>query len=185
MVSTISAFEGCTSMYGRAKLQIEQAALALGATVVRPGLVFGGEAGGALGPIRRIVSRSRIVPLVGGGRQRLHLVHRDDLCQLLLRAMESKPGSAPLPITAASQQSFSLREIVGTLASTQDRRVVFLPLSWRLIWTCLKIGEMVGLPMRLGSDSLQSLMNPPRHLSLEEAPLGVRLRPFSAEPAGG
>jgi nucleoside-diphosphate-sugar epimerase len=185
LVSTVSAFEGCQSLYGRSKLKIEQVAQALGATVVRPGLVFGGDAGGALLPLRRLVARSRVVPLVVGGHQQLHLVHREDLCQLLLRAIESGPAASRVPITAASKQAFTLREIMETLAASQGRRVVFAPVSWRLIWACLKFAEVVGLPLRLGSDSLRSLLHPPAHLRVEEAPLGVRLRSFSAESAAG
>src|ERR1700734_2525745 len=40
-VSTTAAFPGARSMYGRAKLEIEQIALDLGAVVIRCGLVWG------------------------------------------------------------------------------------------------------------------------------------------------
>src|SRR5260221_840336 len=41
-ISSMSAFPGCVSNYGKAKLEIEAAALELGGAVVRPGLVHGG-----------------------------------------------------------------------------------------------------------------------------------------------
>src|SRR5207253_1039840 len=44
-ISTISAFEGCRSLYGRAKLEIEKIALDCGALVIRPGLVYGSGPG--------------------------------------------------------------------------------------------------------------------------------------------
>lgn len=44
-LSSISAYDGCRSVYGRAKLDIEKMALDSGALVVRPGLVFGSEPG--------------------------------------------------------------------------------------------------------------------------------------------
>src|SRR2546423_1287959 len=37
-ISTISAFEGCKSLYGQAKLEIERIAARHGALVIRPGL---------------------------------------------------------------------------------------------------------------------------------------------------
>jgi len=45
-VSSISAFHGCRSLYGKAKLEIEQVAQVHGAQVIRPGLVYGPGAGG-------------------------------------------------------------------------------------------------------------------------------------------
>ena len=45
VISSISAYDGCRSLYGKAKLEIEKIALANGALVVRPGLVYGGGAG--------------------------------------------------------------------------------------------------------------------------------------------
>ncbi len=40
-ISSISAFEGCRSLYGKAKMETEKSALSLGATVLRPGLILG------------------------------------------------------------------------------------------------------------------------------------------------
>jgi nucleoside-diphosphate-sugar epimerase len=41
VLSSISAFDGCRSMYGKAKLSIERAAADVDAFIVRPGLVYG------------------------------------------------------------------------------------------------------------------------------------------------
>ena len=48
-ISSISAFDGCRSLYGKAKLEIEKIALAQGALVIRPGLVYGDDSGGMFG----------------------------------------------------------------------------------------------------------------------------------------
>jgi nucleoside-diphosphate-sugar epimerase len=77
-ISSISAFHGCRSMYGRAKLEIEQIALSLGAIVIRPGLVYGNSPGGIFGGLVRQVKGHRCVLLPGGGEQ-LPLVHDRDL----------------------------------------------------------------------------------------------------------
>lgn len=44
-ISSISAYDGCRSLYGQAKLEIEKIALEHGALVIRPGLVYGGGPG--------------------------------------------------------------------------------------------------------------------------------------------
>ncbi len=48
-LSSISAYDGCRSLYGRVKLEIEKIALDQGALVIRPGLVYGGGRGGMFG----------------------------------------------------------------------------------------------------------------------------------------
>ena len=65
VMSTISAFEGCRSDYGKAKLEIEAAARAAGALVVRSGLVWADgppSGGGMFGSLARSVGAS-MVPL--------------------------------------------------------------------------------------------------------------------------
>src|SRR5258708_37167895 len=67
VMSTISAFEGSRSVYGKAKLEIEAAALAAGALVVRSGLVWADgppSGGGMFGSLSRSVNGG-LVPLVG------------------------------------------------------------------------------------------------------------------------
>jgi len=84
-LSSISAFEGCRSLYGKAKLEIEKVAADLGATIIRPGLVYGSERpGGMYGSLQRVVARFPIMPLIGSGKHLQYLVHEDDLCELLL-----------------------------------------------------------------------------------------------------
>ena len=78
-ISTVSAFEGCKSLYGKAKLEIEREALKLGAVVVRPGLIYGDQPGAMMGALAKAVQRSSIVPIIGNGKQLLYLVHEDDL----------------------------------------------------------------------------------------------------------
>ncbi len=78
-ISSISAFDGCRSLYGKAKLEIEKFALANGALVVRPGLVYGGVAGGMFGKLAQQVSKSAIIPMIGNGSQIQFLVHNEDL----------------------------------------------------------------------------------------------------------
>ena len=62
-ISSISAFDGCRSLYGRAKLEIEKIALDCGALVIRPGLVYGEGAGGMFGKLVAQMKKSSVIPL--------------------------------------------------------------------------------------------------------------------------
>jgi len=59
-ISSISAYEGCRSLYGKAKLAIEKVADALGAVVIRPGLIYGDRPAGMFGRLVRQVEQARV-----------------------------------------------------------------------------------------------------------------------------
>ena len=160
-ISSLSAFAGCRSNYGRAKLAIEQRAKALELIIVRPGLVYGGpDAGGMMGALKRALSLpAPLLPMVGTGRQPMLLVHEDDLGQLLVTLCREPHVPIARPIMAANEQVWQFRDILRSLARQAHRNVLFVPLSWRLIWCVLKTAERLGLRLRLRSDSLMGLMN--------------------------
>ena len=73
LISTLSAFAGCRSLYGQAKLEIEALARSIGAFVIRPGLVYSDNPGGMFGRLVRQVRGARFVPIIWGGRQAQYL----------------------------------------------------------------------------------------------------------------
>jgi nucleoside-diphosphate-sugar epimerase len=163
LISTLSAFDGCRSFYGKAKLAIEEIAVRFGAARVRPGLVWGDQPGGTLGALERVVSITPIVPLVGDGHYLQYLSHEEDLCRAV-RKLCSDPQAGGLgPIIAASERPLTLRKILETLAERRAKKVSFIriPQSW--ILAALRGVEMVGLRAPFRSDSLISLMNQNPH----------------------
>src|SRR5271170_2876708 len=78
-ISSISAFDGCRSLYGKAKLEIEKIALDCGALVIRPGLVYGNDSGGMFGKLSAQIRKSSMIPMIGDGSQIQFLVHNGDL----------------------------------------------------------------------------------------------------------
>jgi nucleoside-diphosphate-sugar epimerase len=66
VISTMSAFPGCVSLYGKAKLAIEEKARGAGAAVLRPGLIYGAAAGAMFGRLVTQVRNTRTLPLIGG-----------------------------------------------------------------------------------------------------------------------
>jgi nucleoside-diphosphate-sugar epimerase len=159
LISTLSAFDGCRSLYGKAKLAIEEIAARFGATRVRPGLVWGDQPGGTFGALESVVSVTPIVPLVGSGRYRQYLSHEEDLCRAI-RILCSHPRAGSLePITAAAERPLTLREILETLAERRAKKVSFIPVPESWILAALRGVEMAGLRMAFRSDGLISLMN--------------------------
>ena len=180
-ISSISAFTGCRSLYGQAKLAIEKIALDHGALVLRPGLVHGDDAGGMFGRLAAQIQNSTIVPLIGGGRQIQFLVHADDLAGFAENFAAGKIEIAPQILTAAHPQPWPFKELLLEVARRQDKKINFLPVPWRLVWCGLKTAEVCGLKLNFRSDSLVSLMhqNPAPDFSANEK-IGLACRPFRA-----
>jgi nucleoside-diphosphate-sugar epimerase len=163
LISTLSAFDGCRSLYGRAKLAIEEIGAGFGAARVRPGLVWGNEPGGTLGALGRVVGATPVVPLVGDGHYLQYLAHEDDLGRLV-EALFRHPGAGRLPpVTAAAEKPLTLRRILEALAERRAKKVSFLrvPEAWTL--AALRGLEMARIRTGFRSDSLISLMNQNPH----------------------
>jgi nucleoside-diphosphate-sugar epimerase len=181
-ISSMSAFEGCKSLYGRAKLEIESRAKSCNVFLVRPGLIYGDHPGGIFDNLVHQTGHSFAIPLIGGGRQVLCLTHQDDLCEVILQHAIGETPASPEPVTAAHEQGWAFRSILEGLALAQGRRPRFVPVPWQLAWLLIKGGEVCHLPLPFRSDSLVSLMNQNLHPSFElTRRLGLKFRPFQPE----
>jgi nucleoside-diphosphate-sugar epimerase len=183
LVSTVAAFPGARSHYGRAKLEIEHAALAAGAAVVRPGLVWGPRGAAMFGALQRAVARLPVVPLPVPDGLQLRLVHEDDLALLVERLLHSWPQGSGKLLVAASLQTLAFGELLSSLAPRTGRRARFVRLPWRAAWLGLRTLEAAGARPPFRSDSLVSLV------AIDDDPLaratdraeryGVQFRPYA------
>ena len=178
-ISTISAFTGCRSDYGRAKLQVEGETLRLGGSVVRPGLVYGQTPGAMVQALTKAVTALPVVPLIGSGRQLQYLAHEDDLAALVASLLEAGHPVVDTPVIAANEHPLTFREILARLAAAHGRRARLVPVPWRLIWAGLRAAETLGLRPGFRSDSVVSLVNQdPQPDFAMTRKLGARFRAF-------
>ncbi len=179
-ISTISAFDGCKSLYGKAKLEIEKIAFDQGALVIRPGLVYGDDSGGMFGKLTAQVQKSSLIPLIGDGSQIQFLVHQEDLCAFIEKVAAGKIEISPRILTAANAEPWPFKNLLSAIASRQDKKIKLMPLPWRLVWIGIKSAEVCGLRLNFRSDSLVSLMhqNPAPDFSAN-AEVGLVCRPFA------
>ncbi|HWD94235.1 MAG TPA: NAD-dependent epimerase/dehydratase family protein [Verrucomicrobiae bacterium] len=181
-ISSISAFEGCRSLYGQAKLAAERIAHSLNAIIIRPGLVWGHPPGAMFGRLVQQVGQARILPLFGSGSQIQYLVHDEDLVNFIGDCAAGKIPTPPGPVTVAHERPWPFRQILEEIARANGKRISFIPVPWRLIWAPLKIAELAGARLNFRSDSLVSLMhqNPNPSFALQRS-LGIPCRPFKPE----
>lgn len=178
LISSLSAYDGCASLYGQAKLAIEAEAFRHGGAAVRPGLVFGDEPGGMVGTLSKLAGLSPILPVIGEN-QRMYACHEDDLAHVAFRAASGMLKDISKPLIAASPEPLTFGEILRELGRRRGREPVLISLSWRAAWAALKSAEALGLQIGLRSDSLISLMNPdPAPDFGTQEHLGLRFRGF-------
>lgn len=164
-ISTLSAFPGCRSAYGRAKLAVEEHVRSLGGVVVRPGLVWGDPGGSLYASLAHLARRLPVLPVFTGERQKLHLAHEEDLARLVA-ALVLDEWTPRRTVVAAAATPLSLGAILRRIADAGGRRVYVVRIPWQLVWAGLRTLELTGLRPPFRSDSVVSLV------SLDRDPFG-------------
>lgn len=156
VLSSMSAFTGTTQLYGRAKLDIETIAVEHGGIAVRPGLVYGKQAGGMAGALRKLTVLP-MVPVISGGAG-VYTVREDEFMEsiaLLAAAVDLEPGT----ISLAHSERSTLAGLLSAFAAQDSRRCRFIPVPWQPIYWMLRIGEAMRLPLPFRADSLLGLVH--------------------------
>jgi nucleoside-diphosphate-sugar epimerase len=157
-VSSISAFAGARSAYGRSKLRVERMVLERqGGVVIRPGLVWGAGPGGMFGALTKQVDSGSIIPMIGSGRYPQYLVHEEDLGDAIRRSVAGQLH-AGAPITVAHEVPWELRDLIKDIARKQGKQVTLLPVPWPAVYAGLKTAELLGAKLNFRSDSVLSLV---------------------------
>jgi nucleoside-diphosphate-sugar epimerase len=175
-ISSLAAYDGCRSLYGRGKIEVERAVLARGGHVIRPGTVFGSRSAGIMGRLAALVKARRWIPVLRHPRQ-LYLTCDEDLAALALHLVETRRPGPSAPWLAAGPRGWHLQDLVRELARRAGRPVRTVPVPWQLAWAGLRALEAAGLRHAFRSDNVLSLGHPipAEQLSrLERAPLPMR-----------
>jgi nucleoside-diphosphate-sugar epimerase len=177
VLSSMSAYEGTTQIYGQAKLAIEAAALQVGGCVLRPGLVYGDPPGGMVAALRRLV-RLPFVP-IPIGQMRQFTVHEDDFIAVVTAVAEA-PAVPPRPVGVASPNGIEFRDLLSTFAAWERRTCHFVPIPWQPMYWALRLAEHLPVTLPFRADSLLGLVHPARSVpgGPELQALGVHLREF-------
>ena len=184
-ISSMSAFAGCRSLYGQAKLEIENT---LGEIIqgfsVRPGLIYStplSESGGMVGSLLNSISRGGLIPLIGNGEQELYLTHENDLARFIELLLQESNAGQDKPLIAANPRPYTLRMIIKLLAETVSaKKVKLVPVPWQLARTSLRLLESAGVNIRFRSDSVLSLAYQDKQPDFSGIPKLFTFRDFGA-----
>ncbi len=144
--------------YFRTKWEAEEAVRASGrsATIFRPSIVFGRDSD-LFRRLTRAVRLSPVIPLPGGGRQRLQLVWVGDVAECFLQAarMERSPEPA---YEVAGPEVLELRDVVAGLAEAMGRRrPAIVPLPTRPLEALAGLAEKAFANPPITADQLRML----------------------------
>lgn len=181
-ISSIAAFNGCESLYGKAKLEIEKEASKLSAYIIRPGLIYSKSPGGMFGTLDKLISLTSVVPLIGDGSNIVYPVHIDDICKLIFLISSGDNMSNLSPILAAHKDGKTFRKVLETLAASKNKKLTFIKLPYSFVLGILKSIESIGIRTRMKSDSLVSMMNYDRNPEFDPSILQmVQFREFNLQ----
>jgi nucleoside-diphosphate-sugar epimerase len=148
-ISSMSAYEGCKSFYGRGKLAVEKSGLA--DVIIRPGLVYGPRSSSIVGKLEKLASLP-VVPMITRIDQATYLCHQEDLGKLIVLLCKGKKTNGI--IYAAAQKPVRLRSIIERFAG---KKKVFIPVPYGLVLLGMRTVEVLGVRLPFRSDSLVSI----------------------------
>lgn len=151
-LSSLAAHPQALSEYGRQKYELERFFDALGALVIRPGLVIGG--GGTFGAIAAYLRSHRYVPLIDGGVQPLQTVYVCDLVEALYSATQRDDRGV---YTVAERVPVPYRAFYDEVARRIRGRVTYIPLPFWAADLAVRTAGAVGVALPIDRDNLLGL----------------------------
>jgi len=147
-------------------------------TIVRPTMIYGRPGDRNLERLVRLVRRSPVIPLPGGGHGLQQPVHVDDLADAVVRCVERR-STIGRCFDLAGPEPMTLRDVVDTTAVAVGRKVTLVPVPLRPAVIGAKVYERVTGRRGLRAEQLERLgEHKAFDISAAEDALGYRPRPF-------
>lgn len=152
---------------------------ALGWTILRPTMIYGAPGDRNMARLLRLVSRSPVVPLPGGGQRLQQPVHVEDLATAVVSALEADTAVGKI-YDVAGPEPLTLRQVVASAAEAVGRspKLVTVPLGPAI--AAAKAYEKVAGRPRIRAEQLERLAEDKAFdISAARGDLGYDPRPFA------
>ena len=178
-ISSISSFPQAQSNYGRIKYAIEVEAKKFNATIIRPGLVFNKFPHGVIASLTKLINKSKIVPFVNLKEKIFYPCHMDDLLELIYSSLQNDFNET-MPISAASEENMTFKDLIATLANYQNKKIILCPMPYSILLKGLQFAELTKLNLGLRSDSLKYMKYYNKQVDFNiTRQLGIQFRPMN------
>lgn len=162
--SSMSAHKDAQSHYGRNKLAVEASLNPETDLIICPGLVIG--AGGLFKSMEDILTKSLIIPLIGGGHQPLQTIEINDLCKMTEMALLKSELAGRF--VWAERDPISIKVFYRELALANHLRRLFIPIPfWPVFWI-LKVLDWFNISTSISIESLFGLKHLRRYETEED-----------------
>lgn len=151
-MSSMSAHDAATSIYGKQKLAIENLFTNAGGVALRSGLILGH--GGIVEDMAKFMRSKHIVPVIDGGRQPLQTIAAYDLARIIDAALTTNVTGV---LTVATPTIYTYKDFYKALAHSLHIKVVFVPVPYYLLLSAFNAAAALRLPLNLGADNLRGL----------------------------
>lgn len=142
-ISSLSANERNTGVYGQTKLAAERLVAAAGVpfTVLRPSTVYGAGGRGLFAKIGEHVARLPVIPLVGNGRQRFSPVYVGDIAAAVFQCLET-PKTVGQTYDLGGSDGVSFAEFIDGVGELlgKKRRKIGIPIP-----VCFALARILAL----------------------------------------
>lgn len=153
LLSSTSAHPESRSYYARTKLLIEGLCDPNKDLILKLGLVLGGI-GGLFGKIRSSLQRYALVPLVGGGRQRVQTIALDDLCRIVEVGIRNDVAGV---FRIAHPRVVTMKELYRGIADSVGVHPVFVPVPLLVAYALACLMEALGFHPPFTSENVLGL----------------------------
>jgi nucleoside-diphosphate-sugar epimerase len=159
-----------------AALAREEAALARGACVLRPTMIYGKGRDKNLSRLIRSMRRWKVPIVPGDGSQLIQPLHVDDLVDLIA-CHRKAPAAGLYPVGGA--EALPLGELVGTLAQVLGLRFPVVAVPRRTLRFAAAFGPLIGVRAdqvrRLAEPKVVDMTGTMAAFDWRPSPLGLRL----------
>lgn len=152
-LSTISAHSKAESYYARHKLLAEGLFDDRKDLILKLGLVLG-EGGGLFGRIATSLRNNKIVPLVGGGRQRIQTIALNDLCRIIEIGINKNISGN---FIIAHPSIINMEELYREMAHCIGVQPLFIPVPLAVTYRLSQLMEKMGFKLPFTSENVLGL----------------------------
>lgn len=159
-VSTMSAYRGCVSDYGREKLFVEELFARYRGLSVRPGLIVSwGSPGTAFLNLISTVRGAKLVPLLSAPNSGFYICDLDAVVLGIFGLTAAAPKRAHT-LSFCYRQRLKLREVLRIIEGQLGVNRILVPLPWRVAYLLLRAKESVLGVSKVRADSVRDFATP-------------------------
>jgi len=153
-LSTMSAHPEAISHYGKSKAKLEKLFKASQHLVLKLGLVVG-SGGGLIGEIKKVLSKSKFIPLVSGGNQPIHTVHLNDVVEIVDQGLQNEELNGTYLV--GEKKSRTLRWVYDLIGTKLGNKPTFVNLPYPLMYLTVKLVSLLPIGPDISTENLLGL----------------------------